>query len=64
MVAAGGTDKQIKLYKIKSYPDKVDPLYSLKSGHKGVINDLCKLDEDRIASACADNHIRVFNLSS
>ena len=29
-----------------------------------MINDLCRIDEDHIASACADNNIRVFDLSS
>ncbi len=42
--------------------NKFDILHTIRGGHMGIINDLCRIDDDMIASTCADHMIRIFNL--
>ena len=42
--------------------EKGSLITTLKGGHKGVINGIIRLDEDKIATACSDHSIRIFNL--
>jgi hypothetical protein len=36
---------------------------TLKGGHRGIINNIIRIDEDKIATACSDHFIRIFNIS-
>mmetsp|Transcript_3860 Transcript_3860/g.3794 ORF Transcript_3860/g.3794 Transcript_3860/m.3794 type:complete len:241 (-) Transcript_3860:20-742(-) len=37
---------------------------AIRGGHNGVINSLLRINEDKVASGCADNGIRIFDLNS
>jgi hypothetical protein len=37
---------------------------NIKGGHTGIIYSLARINEDQIASACADHKIRIFSLTS
>ena len=62
ILAAAGHDKQVRLFNMRDNGGEL--LLSIKGGHTGVINDMCRINEDSIATACSDHSIRIFSLNS